>query len=138
MAVQQISVFVESRPGHLKRILDILHEYDINVRGYSCSDTGDYGITRIVVDDPKRAMEVLRESGAACKLTDILCLKLNDSPGELARVFGVLSKLNMNVLYSYSLISTYIAVGVNDVQKAELALANQPVELANQEIIKNL
>ncbi len=136
MAVQQISVFIQSQPGHLKRILDSFVEYGVNVRGYSCSDTGDYGIVRFVVDDPDKAMKVLKNQGAAATLTEILCLKLNDTPGELARVFGVLSKLNMNIKYSYSLISTYIALAVDDIARAETALKNQPVELVAQEALK--
>ena len=136
MAVQQISVFIQSKPGHLKRILDSFMEYNVSVRGYSCSDTGDYGIVRFVVDDPDKAMEVLKNQGAAATLTDILCLKLNDAPGELARVFGVISKLNMNIKYSYSLISTYIALAVDDIPQAEEALKNQPVELVTQDSLK--
>ncbi len=132
MGVQQISVFIQSRPGHLKRILDSFVEYGVNLRGYSCSDTGDYGIARFIVDDPDRALVALENEGAAATLTEVLCLKLNDEPGELARVFGVIASLDMNVKYSYSLISTYIALRVDDVEKAEKALANQPVELISQ------
>lgn len=132
MAVQQLSVFIESRVGHLKRILDAFVENDISVKGYALSDTGDYGIARFVVDKPERAFKVLETMGAAVKSTDVLCLKLVDVPGELARVFDVIAKQDMNVKYSYSLISTYIAIGVEDVQKAEQALVNQPVELVSQ------
>lgn len=136
MSVLQISVFVESRPGHLKRILDLFEQNNVNVRGYSCSDTGDYGIARFVVDDPERATSALKDAGAAVTQREILCLKLNDDPGELARVFGVLSELNMNVKYSYSLISTYIAVGIDDVSTAEGALKNQPVEFVSQQDLR--
>ena len=52
MSIKQISVFVENRPGHLQRILALFTEKNINVRGYSCSDTGDYGIARFIVDKP--------------------------------------------------------------------------------------
>lgn len=132
MAVQQLSVFIESKVGHLKRILDAFVENDISVKGYALSDTGDYGIARFVVDKPERAFSFLEGIGAAVKQTDVLCLKLTDVPGELARVFDVIAKQDMNVKYSYSLISTYIAVGVDDVAKAETALVNQPVELVSQ------
>lgn len=132
MAVSQLSVFIESKVGHLKRILDTLVENDISVKGYALSDTGDYGIARFVVDKPARALDVLEGAGVAVKQTDVLCLKLNDVPGELARVFDVIAKQDMNVKYSYSLISTYIAIGVQDVEKAEHALINQPVELVSQ------
>lgn len=50
MAVAQLSVFIESKVGHLKRVLEVFVENDISVKGYALSDTGDYGIARFVVD----------------------------------------------------------------------------------------
>lgn len=132
MSVQQISVFVESKPGHLVRVLQAVEQAKVSVRGYSASDTGDYGIVRFVVDNPTRALEVLKELGCAAKITDVLCLKLEDTPGELARVIDILSSCNINVQYSYSLVSTYIAMYVEDIQQAEELLRQQPVELVSQ------
>ena len=88
MSVQQISVFLESQPGHLRRVLDAFEDAHVSVRGYSASDTGDYGIVRFIVDDPLRALDVLVDMGAAATTTDVLCARLNDEPGELARFFS--------------------------------------------------
>ncbi|OUO91470.1 amino acid-binding protein [Gordonibacter sp. An230] len=132
MSVQQISVFLESRPGHLRRVLDAFEDSHVNVRGYSASDTGDYGIVRFVVDDPARALEVLADMGAAATAADVLCLRLNDEPGELARVMGVMADCDINVTYSYSLISTFIVLSVKDIARAEELLAAQPVELVRK------
>lgn len=131
MSVPQISVFLESRPGHLHRILDAFEGAHVSVRGYSASDTGDYGIVRFIVDAPARALEVLRAMGCAAVESQVLCLRLPDTPGELARVMGVLADCGINVAYSYSLISTYIAVSVKDIEAAERALSDKPVEFAD-------
>ena len=56
MGVSQISVFIESRPGHMSRVLESFNEARVSVRGYSASDTGDYGIVRFIVDDPDKAL----------------------------------------------------------------------------------
>lgn len=133
MSVQQISVFLESRPGHLRRVLDAFEDAHVSVRGYSASDTGDYGIVRFVVDNPARAMEVLEGMGAAATTTEVLCLRLDDEPGELARVMGVMADCGINVTYSYSLISTFIALSVKDIAHAEELLASEPVELVGQD-----
>lgn len=133
MSIKQISVFVESRPGHLKRTLDSLRGEGVNVRGFSCSDTGDYGIARFIVDDPERALKVLSEQGAAATTTEILCLALDDKPGELARVFGVISEAGMNITYCYSLISTYIAFKVDDTARAEALLGEAGFTLISQD-----
>ena len=132
MSVKQISVFVESKPGHLLRVLDSFAENGVSVRGYSASDTGDYGIVRFVVNDPEHALQVLHEIGFAATQTEILCIKLEDKPGELARVIKVLSDCDINVNYSYSLISTYICMSVQDIAEAEAELARQPIELISQ------
>lgn len=132
MSIKQISVFVESRPGHLKRNLDALCHEGISVRGFSCSDTGDYGIARFIVDDPARAVAMLSDRGAAVTTTDVVCLALDDKPGELARVFGILAEAGMNILYSYSLISTYIAFKVDDPERAEALLTEAGVTLIGQ------
>ena len=132
MSIKQISVFVENRPGHLQRILALFTEKDINVRGYSCSDTGDYGIARFIVDKPEKALSVLAERDVAATSSDVICLVLKDEPGELERVFGLMAESRVNISYSYSLISTYIAFKVNDPDKAEEYLTEQGISLINQ------
>ncbi len=133
MSVQQISVFLESRPGHLRRVLDAFEDAGVSVRGYSASDTGDYGIVRFIVDAPDKALAVLRGMGAAATMSEVLCARLDDEPGELARVMGVMADCGINVAYSYSLISTYIALSVADLARAEELLAEEPIELVGQD-----
>ena len=135
MSVPQISVFMESRPGHLHRVLDAFEDAHVNVRGFSASDTGDYGVVRFIVDEPDKAVDVLRGMGSATVKSEVLCLRLPDRPGELARVSGILSDRGLNVSYTYSLISTFIAVSVKDIAHAEEILKDEPVELAGLEEI---
>ncbi len=136
MSIKQISVFVESKPGHLKRNLDIFQDAGISVRGYSCSDTGDYGIARFIVDEPERALAVLQDRGSAVTLTDVVCAEMIDEPGELARVFGILADANINITYSYSLIETYIAFRVDDPVFAEELLAKDGVRIITQDDLR--
>ena len=138
MSVPQISVFVESQPGRLHRVLELFEAAQVNVRGFSAADTGDYGIVRFVVDDAEAGIAALQDAGAAAVLSEVLCLKLDDAPGELARIMGVLADCNINVSYCYSLISTYIAlsVGEADVAEVERMLADQPVEFISVEDLK--
>ncbi|WP_242369970.1 amino acid-binding protein [Adlercreutzia muris] len=135
MTVSQISVFANSRPGHLGRVLDRFEEVGVSVRGFSASDTGEYGILRFVVDRPEEALAALRQDGCACTVAPVLCLKLADEPGELARVMGVLARCGINVVYSYSMISTYIVLSTTDPDRARELLASEPVEMITQEDI---
>ena len=132
MSVSQVSVFIESRPGHLHAVLADFARAGVQIRGYCASDTGDYGIVRFVVDKPDVAMRVLQEAGAAAKRSEVLCLRLPDAPGELARVMGVIAERGVNVVYSYSLMNTFIALSVEDLENAERLLSTAPVQLVSQ------
>ena len=136
MSIARGSGRVQSKPGHLKQNLDIFQEVGISVRGFSCSDTGDYGIARFIVDDPERGLAVLKDRGAAVTLTDVVCVELVDKPGELARVFGVLADAGINITYSYSLIATYIAFRVDDPASAEELLRKEGVRIITQEELR--
>ena len=119
MAITQISVFVESRPGHLVRTLAVFSEAGINVRGFCAGDTGEYGIVRFIVDKPDEALELLAERGAAARASSVLCVRLADEPGA-------------HIVYCYSLASTFIALSVKDLEGAEAALAGADIELVDQ------
>ena len=112
----------------MSRVLESFNEACVSVRGYSASDTGDYGIVRF----PDKALSVLEQMGAAAAKTEVLCLRLADKPGELARIMGIMARNNINVVYSYSLISTYIAISVKDLKAAEDILRGEPVEMIEQ------
>ena len=138
MTVSQISVFANSRPGHMNRVLDLFEGAGVSVRGFSAADTGEYGILRFIVDRPEAAMEALKDAGCACVVSPVICLKLVDTPGELSRVMGVLAKCGINVVYSYSMISTYIVLSTSAPERAQALLADEPVELISQEDIARI
>ena len=132
MAITPISVVVESRPGHLVRTLSVFSEAGINVRGFSAGDTGEYGIVRFIVDKPDQALALLAERGAAARASEVLCVRLADEPGALRHVMEACSEAGINIVYCYSLASTFIALSVKDIASAERALAGADIELVDQ------
>lgn len=138
MSVSQISVFTESKPGHLSKILDNFNGAEVSVKGYSVSDTGDYGIARFIVDNIDRATSSLESKRYAFTISEVLCMKLQDNPGELARVFKILGERDINVKYSYSMISTYIVLSATDIQQAKEALHEAGIETIAQKDIASI
>ena len=132
MGVLQISVFVENKTGRVNRLTEILEREDISIRGFSLADTTDFGIARFVVDKPQQAQEALGKAGFLVKATELLCMELPDKPGALDHVFSVVAQADINVEYAYSLVSTYVALKVSDIRRAEEILAEQPVRLVEQ------
>lgn len=135
MSIYQVSVFTQSQPGHLLRILNILAEEELNVRGFSCSDSGDFGIARFVLDEPQKALDILQAKGFAAAMTEILVFELHDTPGELQSVVSLLANDRLNIVYSYSLISTCVAIRVKEVDRAKKLLQDNGVALVTQETL---
>jgi len=133
--VKQLSVFIENKAGRVSEVTDVLGQAGINIRGFSVSDTADYGIVRLIVNDPDAGCAVLRDAGFTVKESEVVCINLPDRPGGLASILKVVSDAGVNIEYVYSLISTYVVVNVADIDRALSLLKDAPVELVSQEEI---
>ena len=138
MNVQQLSVFIENKTGRVSEVSVVLGANDVNIRGFSVSDTADYGIVRLIVDDPVRGREVLQDAGFTVKVSEVLCLDLPDKPGGLAGILKIVSDAGVNIEYVYSLISTFVVINVADIDRALALLKDKPVVLVDQEEIARI
>lgn len=102
MRVRQLSVFLENRSGRLAEVTGILGDASINIRALSLADTSDFGILRVIVNDPDKAAGILEENGFTVAKTDVLALEVEDKPGGLARVMKILSDRGVDVEYMYA------------------------------------
>ncbi len=105
MCAKQVSVFLENKTGRLADVCTLLGQEDINIRAFCIADTSDFGILRIIVNDPARAVEVLKAHGHAVSETDVLVAQLEDRPGGLARVLNALRASGTNVEYMYAFVT---------------------------------
>jgi hypothetical protein len=138
VSVKQLSVFIENKAGRVSEVSDVLGAAGVNIRGFSVSDTADYGIVRVVVDDPETGRQVLADAGFTVKTSEVLCINLPDEPGGLARVLKVVADAGVNIEYVYSLISTFVVINVADIDRALSLLKDAPVELITQEQISRI
>lgn len=135
MSVIQISVFIENCPGRAAEVCNLLESEHVNVRGFMISDTNDYGIMRLVVDRPDEALAALSQHGYAAKSKEILVARMVDEPGNLSRLFNALAQEGVNLVYSYSLISTYVALVATDLDAVRAVAEKQQIELVDLEEI---
>ncbi len=103
MRVEQISVFLENKSGRLAEVTSVLAEAGINIRVLSVADASDFGVLRMIVNDNKKAEEVLKNSGFAMRKTDVVAVEVEDKPGGLNRILVILRKAEINVEYMYAL-----------------------------------
>ncbi|MCD8490486.1 MAG: ACT domain-containing protein [Geovibrio sp.] len=104
MKITQISVFIENESGRLHEVTGLLGDNNINIRALSLADTSDFGILRLIVNEPDKAYRLLRENEFTVGRTEVLAVEVPDNPGGLAGVLGALSKASINVEYMYALV----------------------------------
>lgn len=104
MYVKQLSVFVENKFGRMAEILSALANNSIDISALSLADTSEFGILRLIVDKPELAVEVLKEEGVIVKLSDVLAIAIDDTPGGLSKALNVLTNANVAIEYMYAFI----------------------------------
>jgi len=140
MAIKQISVFVENRAGRLADIAGILADNKIDIRALSIADTTDYGILRLIVNNPESAVAELKKAGLTVSATEVLGVEVDDAPGGFARVVRVLSDKGISVEYAYAFITpeignAYVILRVENNLTAEEVLSDAGVKLISQKDI---
>ena len=106
MIINQLSVFVENQPGKLAEVLGVLHTHEINLRAMAVADTADFGILRIIVNEPEKVQHILRGAGFTVKVTPVLSIVITDQPGCLFEQISKLSAAGVNVEYVYAFAAT--------------------------------
>lgn len=104
MKVNQISVFLENKSGRLADVTRTLADNNINIRALSIADTIDYGLLRLIVNDPQHATKVLTETGFTVAQTEVLAIEVPDRPGGLAGIIDLLAAKDLNIEYMYAFV----------------------------------
>jgi hypothetical protein len=102
MFVKQISVFMENRAGRLEEITGILAKAGINIRALSLADTSDFGILRLIVNDPGKAADILKQNAFTVRENDVIATEVDDKPGGLHDILSLFSKAGISIEYMYA------------------------------------
>lgn len=136
--IRQISVFVENQPGSMMKVTSVLTESKVNIRAISTFDTPEFGIMRLVVDDPVKAKDSLTEKGFVTRVSDVIGVELKDEQGNLNQMLKILAdgKINVNYIYSFVIREGKAPVMVfhtDDYDQAEQVLREADVKLMEEE-----
>lgn len=142
--IQQTTVFIENRPGRLTDILRVLAGHQIDLNGISIADSFDFGLFRMILSDPEKGQEVLKQNGYIVKSTDVLAIDVHDTPGGLLYALESVAKEGINVQYMYAFGSklasrAMIIIKTDDNQRTTALLREIGVEvLSLAEVEKRL
>lgn len=102
MIIEQLSVFIENKSGRLNEVMAILGDNNINVSALSIADTSDYGIVRMIVTDPVKAVKLLKEQEFSVQITPVICCMTPNKPGGLKKLLSYLSEDGISIEYMYA------------------------------------
>jgi len=131
MPLEQITVFLENQTGRLADVTKILSDENINLQGFSTTEARDYGILRLVVSDVKRAKEALKNAGFTTHIACVICITVEDRPGELYKILNILAGKGVNIDYVYVITGTRIILSVENIEDVEKILLKNGVKLCS-------
>ncbi len=140
---KQLSVFLENKAGRLSSVTRVLGEAGINIRALSIADTSDFGILRIIVNDPVRAYQILKKAGFTVSETEVIAVRVRDTPGGLATVLEQMSDANLNIEYLYAFLGTseddaLVIFKVEDFKKARIAFKEKGIMFLEEQELYQL
>jgi hypothetical protein len=143
MSVKQISVFLENKKGRLAEVTKTLFHEKINIRALSLADTADFGVLRIIVDNPERSLTVLKSHGFVAQVTEVIAVEVEDRPGGLSQILEVLDQDNVNVEYMYAYVeksreNAIVICRIDDRERALQILEKNGIATLSAEALKAL
>jgi len=100
--VEQLSLFLENKPGTLAAVCRTLAVAKVNVLAISITDGVDHAVVRMVVDEPQKALHLLGERGVLVVERDVLLIACQNRPGALASLARKLAAGKVNIEYAYA------------------------------------
>lgn len=138
MSVNQVSVFLENKPGTLNKLTEVLAANKINIRALSLAETSEFGIVRMLVNDVYEATTILRENNFIATHTPVLAYAIADKAGDLNSLLNKFTEIGVNIEYMYAFAGkerAYMIFRVNDTKKAESLLKGKGLKSLTQEEI---
>ncbi len=134
MIAKQVSVFLENKSGRLNEVTRILGEAGINISAFSIADTSDFGVLRMIVPDPDKAVEVLKAHYFSVRTTPVVLMNVPNKPGTLARALQLLSDENIFIEYLYAFSmnedSAVVVIRPSEIDRCVEVLTRQADDLA--------
>ena len=140
MIAKQLSVFIENRKGRLGEVLNSLKQNNVNILSLSLADTTEYGLLRLIVDNPEKGKEKLTQDGFSTMLTNTLIIKIDHVAGSLQKFLTILADNDINVEYMYGLSidgdKAFVVLKASDLEKADRVLSeNGVVTISSEELL---
>lgn len=139
----QLAVFLENKPGKLESITKILSEAEINIRGISMASEGEFGVLKVLVNDPKKAHQVLKQEHFTVSERNVVVAIVDDQPGTLHDLLLTLSSQKINIEDCYGIVleeggKAAIVLDIEAYPRAEKVLIDKGIRLLTESELYSL
>lgn len=143
MKIKQLSIFLQNKIGSLSKPLELLSKEGINIRAMCMADTSEFGILRLVVDNPLKGKEILEENNFLVKITEIVGVEMNDTPGGLTTVLQALKDSDIDLEYLYAFTHDKVGKAIlllhaDDIDKLIESLQENGIIIVSSDEVYNL
>jgi len=111
--MKQLSIFLENAPGRLAQATRILGRAGFNMHALTVADTEEFGVARIICNDPEGAATTLKENGFSAQVHDVCAVAISDEPGQLSELLEVISDKEFDISYCYCFVDPTTGGAVN-------------------------
>jgi len=131
MYAKQLTVFIENRTGRLSEVLNVLKNHNVNIISLSLADTTEFGLLRLIVDNPQVGKDTLTENGFSSLLTDVSIIKIPHKVGSLQLLLSAIDRSDVNIEYMYGLSiegdEAYVVLKASDIAKVDALLSEHGI-----------
>lgn len=141
MTISQLSVFAENKAGSICDMTKALADANIDIRAFNVAETKDFGVLRLIVNDAKKAKEVLAEKEFIVSITPVIGVVVPDAPGGLAQVLTAVGGINVEYIYAFVSVSgshAYVVLRVDDNDAAIKALTDAGFDLLSDDVVAKM
>ena len=141
MLIKQISIFLENKHGRLAEVTQLLGDNHIDISALSIADTADFGILRLIVNQPDKAKQVLDQHGFAVSINRVIAIEVEDKPGGLSKALAVLDNKGFGIEYMYafvgnaSLKNAMVILRVENPESVIRVLQDEDIRIASSDSV---
>jgi hypothetical protein len=135
--VRHFSVFLENKVGALLEVVKLINDHNVVVLALSIQDSAESSICRFIVSDPDRVEGLFEDNGIPFSVSEVVVTELKEGAVDLAKVLAALLKAEVNILFSYPLLTrprgrAVLALHVDDNECASAVLRGDGFPILTQ------
>jgi hypothetical protein len=141
MTINQISIFLENKYGKLNELLTLLGRENIRIIAATVADTTEFGILRMIVADPQKAYQLLKDNHVNANLSEVLAIVTASNARTFASTLNLFTQAGLSIEYMYCFSAkdkSFLILRVNNREAALDIIRQNNIEFIIEYELENL